>query len=77
MIWLPPPPLSPSPVSNLDLRHTGRLRKRNNLLTGEGEGVGEEPNHTTAWYTIHYLILSGLENLRNSIGSGMEKESHF
>jgi hypothetical protein len=29
----------------LDRRHTGRLRKRNNLLTGEeGEGVREEPN---------------------------------
>ncbi len=34
MIWLlayPPP----SPVSKLDPRHTGRLRKRNNLLKGE------------------------------------------
>jgi hypothetical protein len=41
-----PPPL---PGSNIDWRHTGRLRKRDNLLTGEGaEGVGLEPNHTTA-----------------------------
>jgi hypothetical protein len=34
----------------LDRRHTRRLRKRDNLLTGEGKGVGvmEEPNHTTA-----------------------------
>jgi hypothetical protein len=34
---LPPPPSSP-PASNdskLDRRHTGRLRKRDNLLTGE------------------------------------------
>jgi hypothetical protein len=29
-----PPP--PSPVSKVDRRHTGRLRKRNNLQTGEG-----------------------------------------
>jgi hypothetical protein len=36
------------PVSKLDRRLTGRLRKIDNLLTGEGEkGVGEEPNHTT------------------------------
>jgi hypothetical protein len=31
----------PSPVSKLDRRHTGRLLKRDNFLTGEGEGVGE------------------------------------
>ncbi len=30
-------------------RHTGRLRKRDKLMTGEGgKGVDEEPNHTTA-----------------------------
>ncbi len=48
MIRLLPPP---SPLRKLDRRHTGRLRKRYNLLClrGEvGEGVGEEPNHTTA-----------------------------
>ncbi len=39
--------LSPSPLSSkLDRRHTGRLRKRDNML--RGEGVGEEPNYTTA-----------------------------
>jgi hypothetical protein len=36
-----------SNVSKLD-SHTGRLRKRDNLLTETGEGVGEEPNHTIA-----------------------------
>ncbi len=42
---LPPP----TPVSNLDGRHTGRLRKRDNLMTGElGKGTMEEPNHMTA-----------------------------
>jgi hypothetical protein len=43
-------PLPPSsPVSKLDRRHTGRLRKGDNLLTGGGGGgrMGEEPNHTT------------------------------
>jgi hypothetical protein len=33
-----PPP--PSPVSKLDRRHTERLRKRDNLLTGEGVREG-------------------------------------
>jgi hypothetical protein len=38
-----------SPVNKLDRRHTGRLRKRDSLLTGGGgnKGVGEEPNHPT------------------------------
>jgi hypothetical protein len=40
-----PPPLSP--VSKLDKRNTGRLRKRDNSLKGGGVGE-EEPNHTTA-----------------------------
>ena len=31
----PPPPPS-SPVSKLDRRHTGRLKKRDNILTGQG-----------------------------------------
>ncbi len=43
---------SPTPpiVSKLDRRYMGRLRKRDNLLTGgeRGKGVEEEPNHTTA-----------------------------
>jgi hypothetical protein len=37
-----PPPL---PLRMLHWRHTGSLRKRDNLLTGEGGG---EPNHKTA-----------------------------
>jgi hypothetical protein len=44
-----PFPSTPSPpVNKLDQRNTGRLRKKDNLLMGEGEGVGEEPNHTKA-----------------------------
>jgi hypothetical protein len=42
---LAPSPSSPSAVSKLDQRHTGRPRKRDNL--GES-GRGREPNHTTA-----------------------------
>jgi hypothetical protein len=34
-------------LRTLDRRHTGRLRKRDSLLTGEGEGMGEEPYNTT------------------------------
>ncbi len=64
MIWLLAHPLPFSHVSKLDLRHTGRLKKRDNLLTGEGrEGVGEEPNHTTtrkpgSLYLIQYRLLA-------------------
>jgi hypothetical protein len=36
----PPPHPPPSPSSKLDRRHAGRLRKRDNLLTGEGGGRG-------------------------------------
>ncbi len=36
MIGLPTPPLPPSLVSKLDRRHTGRLKKRDNGLTGAG-----------------------------------------
>ncbi len=40
--------LPPSPVSKLDRQHPGRLRKRDDLLRGEeGDGVGEESNHTS------------------------------
>jgi hypothetical protein len=56
----PSPPLPPSPVSNLERRHTRRLRKRDNLLTEEGR-EGEEPNHTIArlsgpLYIIQYVL---------------------
>ena len=45
----PPSPYPHFPVSELDRLHIGRMRKRDNLLMGEGEeGMGEEPNHTTA-----------------------------
>jgi hypothetical protein len=40
MIWLLPHQPPPYPISKLDRRHTGRLRKRDNLLTGEGGGGG-------------------------------------
>jgi hypothetical protein len=44
MIWLLAHHLPLSPVSKLDRRHTGSLRKKDNLLTGEEEegGLGAE-----------------------------------
>jgi hypothetical protein len=44
------------PVSKLNRRHTVRLRKRDNLLTGEGGGkeVDENPNHSTAKSLVLY-----------------------
>jgi hypothetical protein len=56
--------LGPSPppsVRKLVLRHTGRLRKRDNLLTGEGEGGGrgaESYDGEKAGYSIKPSILS-------------------
>ncbi len=38
----------PDPVSKLDRRYTGRLGKRDNLLSGRGRGWGEESNYMTA-----------------------------
>ncbi len=35
----PPPPLRPA-ISKLDWPHTGRLRKKDNLMTEEGEKPG-------------------------------------
>jgi len=55
-------PTPSSPVSKLDRRHTGRLKKRKNLLSDRGKGMGEEPNQTTArsmvLSSVNYLILS-------------------
>ncbi len=64
MNWLLIPPHSH--VSKLHRQHTGRLRKRDNLLTGGGGEVSKEPNHTTArkpgslqiiQYSLIYRIL--------------------
>jgi hypothetical protein len=58
-----PTPFCPSPVSKLDRRHTGRLRKRDNLLTGEEEGVrGEAELYESerAWSSVNHSILSGV-----------------
>ncbi len=41
---LAPPTPSPLSLSKLDRGHTGRLRKTDNFMTGEGMGTGEEPN---------------------------------
>jgi hypothetical protein len=60
-------PRSPSPprppVSKLHRRHKGRLRKRDNLLTGDvGEGGGrgaESYDRKKAWFFVNHSILCG------------------
>ncbi len=57
VIWLlllPPPPRCP--VSKHDQRHTGRLRKRRNLLTGEGVG-GEREAWSSKYHSIRYSLV--------------------
>ncbi len=58
-----PPPPHPLKFSKLDRRHKGRLRKRDDLLTGErGEGCGggaKSYHGEKAWSSINHLILSG------------------
>jgi hypothetical protein len=64
---LAPPPPPPPPftgVSKLDRRHTGRLRKRDNLRTGEGGGDGREaesydPKKT--WSSLNQVILCAVQ----------------
>jgi hypothetical protein len=55
---LPPP----SPVSKLDPRHTGRLRKRDNMLPGKREEWGgrgaESYDRKKAWPSINHSLLS-------------------
>jgi hypothetical protein len=54
---------TPFSVSKLSRRHIERLRKSDNLLTGDGaKGAGVESNHTTTrklWSSINHSILSG------------------
>ncbi len=54
-IWFGSSP--PPPVSKLERRHTGRLRKRDNLLTGEGGGWGGVKSYERAWSSITHWIL--------------------
>jgi hypothetical protein len=85
MTWLLAHPLPPSPVSKLSLFLGLPVCRRSSLLTGEGERVGEEPNHTTArkpgpLEIIHYSLLlplclmipdSGLSTFRDLLLSVM------
>jgi len=54
-----PPPTAPtlSPVSKLRRRHTGRLRKRDNLPTGGGGGA-KSYYSKKAWPSINHSLLS-------------------
>jgi len=65
MIWLLSHPLPLLYRLTLDLRmwHKGRLRKRDNLLMGDGGGRGwdeEEPNHTMAKRLVLYILFNTL-----------------
>ncbi len=74
-IWLLPHLLPPSsPVSKLDRRHTGRLRKRDNFLTGEwGTGGGAKSYEgEKAWSSINICWIS-TKNVRMSA----LQQSHF
>jgi hypothetical protein len=66
MIWLLGHLLPPSPVSKLDRQHAGRLRKRDNLLTGGGRGGrgAESHDRRKAWSSIQHSMLSGLNKDR-------------
>ncbi len=57
MIWLLPLSPPPSPVSKLDRRRTGTLRKRGNLLTREGGGGGGG-GQRGARKVLHKLFIS-------------------
>jgi hypothetical protein len=57
----PRPPHPRSPARKLDQTHTGRLRKRGNFLTGEGEGGGggaQSYDREKAWSSINHSLLS-------------------
>ncbi len=54
-----PNPLPPSPVSKLDWRRTGRLRKRDNLLPGGGGG-GEGAK---SWMMRMMVLYKSFNNL--------------
>jgi hypothetical protein len=62
MIWLLAHSFPPSLVSYLDQRHTGRMRKRDNLLLGEGEEGGGQGavsyGRKKALFSLNHLILS-------------------
>ncbi len=65
----PPPTVPPSPVSRFDRRHTGRLRKRDDLLTGEeggGGGGAKSFDGEKAWSSLNIqnsFDVCALENI--------------
>ncbi len=52
-------------ISDIDRRHTGRMRKRDNLLTEKGGGGGggaKSCDGEKAWTSINHSILSGFNH---------------
>ncbi len=66
---------TPLPISNLQRWHTRRLRKKYRFFMGEGEGVGEEPNHTTVRKPGKSLYTLWCSNAQGS-GTKVEKSSN-
>jgi hypothetical protein len=67
IIWLLGHPVSPSPACKLDRRHTGRLRKRDNLLGGRGGQGAESYNRKKACSSINRSILSASNTCESPI----------
>jgi hypothetical protein len=70
-IWLLPHP--PSPVSKLDRQHTGRRRKRDNLLTGGIGWEGAKSYDRKPGSSINHSILSG-SNLSETFSAHMHSK---
>ncbi len=65
----------PHPLPRKKGSSTDLLRKRGNLLTGEGEQVGEETNHTTArnpgpLWIIRYSLEKSMQSVKELYRTG-------
>ncbi len=58
------PTFSPSPVSKLDQRHTGRLKMTPCWQGGRSGRGAESCDHKKAWFSMHHSILSGVIEIR-------------
>jgi hypothetical protein len=70
-------PTPSPPASQLDCRHTGRLRNRDNLLTGGGGRGAESYDRKKAWSSINHSILYALYQRFLNLYFMRENISHF
>ncbi len=67
VVWFgPTPTLSPPPLNKLYRRHTGRLRKRGNLLMGGYRDI-LYTNILYTWQSLYELSLYGTEFIRDKV----------